>query len=38
LHGKEPDPTIFTIDVFSSAAPLPTNMYKVALRMFATPV
>jgi predicted acylesterase/phospholipase RssA len=35
LHEHEAESLpIFTIDVFSSVAPLPTNMYQVALRMF----
>ena len=35
LHGDEPESMpIITIDVFSSSAPLPTNMYEVVLRMF----
>ena len=35
LHGDEPESMpIFTIDVFSSSAPLPTNMHQVVLRMF----
>jgi NTE family protein len=35
LHGHEPESMpIFTIDVFSSSAPLPTNMYQVVSRMF----
>jgi NTE family protein len=35
LHGDEAESmSIFTIDVFSSSAPLPTNMYEVLLRMF----
>ena len=35
LHGDEPaSMPIFTIDVFSSKAPLPANMYEVVLRMF----
>jgi predicted acylesterase/phospholipase RssA len=34
LRGDEPESMpIFTIDVFSNSAPLPTNMYEVSLRM-----
>lgn len=35
LRGDEPETMpIFTVDVFSSEAPLPKNMYEVVLRMF----
>jgi NTE family protein len=35
LRGDEPETMpIFTVDVFSSEAPLPANMFEVVLRMF----